>query len=54
MQLGPDGWHVPVLAENVNRFGLAAHEVESNDSGRNGLAATMVPNGFNALSIVHG
>ena len=42
LQLGPDGRHVPVLAENVSRVGLAAHEVESNDSVRNGLAATMV------------
>ena len=42
MQLGPDGRHVPVLAENVSRVGLAAHKVESNDSGCNGLVAMMV------------
>ena len=42
LQLRPDAGGVPVLAENISRVGLAANKVESDDSGRNGLAATMV------------
>ena len=45
MQLGPDGRHIPVLAENISRVGLAADEMESNDSGNNGFLAAVVCQG---------
>ena len=44
-ELGPDGRHVPVLAENTSRVGLAADEMESDDSGGNGLSAAVVCQG---------
>ena len=49
MQLGPDGRHVPVLAENISRVGLAADEVESDASGGNGLLAAVVCQGVVSL-----
>ena len=45
MQLGLDGRHIPVLAENISRVGLATDEVESDDSGSNGLLAAVVCQG---------
>ena len=45
MQLGPDRRHVPVLAENISRIGLAVDEMESDDSGGNGLSAAVVCQG---------
>ena len=49
MQLRPDGQHVPVLAENISRVGLATDEMQSDDSGGNGLLAAVVFQGVVSL-----